>query len=202
MSADNDDNERPCSASALSPARGRALCLYARAALAQGSRRRGLIRRFLARALQHRCLDLSDRAGGRGRATERGCGARGAQIAVEEGVHPAARSRDVPVRADRRRGTGHRPLEVPQQRRRARRADTRSRRAARHCPRPAQRAAEASWPVVSRRCVHFGAGHHRRDGRQQLLRLALDPLREYGAQRPRDRSMAAERRHLLVRAQR
>ena len=116
--------------------------------------------------------------------------------------YPAARSRNVAVRADRRRGIDPRQLEVPQQRRRARRADTRSRRAARHRPRPAQRAAEASWPMVSRRCVHFGAGHHRRDGRQQLLRLALDPLRQYGAQRARDRSMAAERRHVLVRAQR
>jgi hypothetical protein len=39
--------------------------------------------------------------------------------------------------------------------------------------------------LVSGRRIDFCAGHHRRHDRQQLLRLALDPLRQHGAQRTR-----------------
>ena len=41
--------------------------------------------------------------------------------------------------------------------------------------------------VVPGRRQHVGAGHARRHGRQQLVRLALDRLRQHGAQRACDR---------------
>ena len=68
---------------------------------------------------------------------------------------------------------------------RSRRDDRRrrARRGARH----AQCVAQAPWPVVPGRCQHVGAGHDRRHGGQQLVRLALDRLRQHGAQRARDR---------------
>ncbi len=53
---------------------------------------------------------------------------------------------------------------------------------------------EAARPVVSGRRQHVGAMHAGRHGRQQLVRLALDRLRQHGAQRARDRG-AACRRH-------
>ena len=56
-------------------------------------------------------------------------------------------------------------------------------RRARHRARRAQRLAEAAWPVVPGRRQHLGAGDAGRNGRQQLLRLALDRLRQHGAQR-------------------
>ena len=56
-------------------------------------------------------------------------------------------------------------------------------RRARHRARRAQRVAEAARPVVSGRRQHVGAGDAGRHGRQQLLRLALDRLRQHGAQR-------------------
>ena len=37
------------------------------------------------------------------------------------------------------------------------------------------------------RCLHLEPRHHRRHGRQQLLRHALDPLRHHARQRPRHR---------------
>ena len=53
--------------------------------------------------------------------------------------------------------------------------------------RPAQRVPEAARTVVPGRRQHVGAGDARRHGRQQFLRLALDRLRQHGAQRARDR---------------
>ena len=49
-------------------------------------------------------------------------------------------------------------------------------------------------PVVSGRRQHVGAMHAGRHGGQQLVRLALDRVRQHGAQRARDRC-AARRRH-------
>ena len=60
-----------------------------------------------------------------------------------------------------------------------------SRVAARHRARPAERVPAAARPVVSGRRLDQRAGDARRHGRQQLLRLALDPLRQHGAQRAR-----------------
>ena len=57
-------------------------------------------------------------------------------------------------------------------------------------PRRAQRAAEAARPVVPGRRLDERAGDDRRHGRQQLVRLALHPLRQHGAQRPRHRAPA------------
>ena len=45
----------------------------------------------------------------------------------------------------------------------------------------------STGPVVSRRRLHLEPRHHRRHGRQQLLRHALDPLRHHARQRPRHR---------------
>ena len=76
---------------------------------------------------------------------------------------------------------------------RSRRASTRRRRGhgpARRRARPAQRVAEAARPLVPGRRHHLGAGHAGRHGRQQFLRLALDPLRQHGAQRARRRCAA------------
>ena len=77
------------------------------------------------------------------------------------------------------------------------RGDDRHRRARRRARR-AQCVAEAARPVVSGRRQHVGASHAGRHGRQQLVRLALDRLRQHGAQRARDRR-AARRRHRSMR---
>ena len=52
---------------------------------------------------------------------------------------------------------------------------------------------QAARPVVPGRRQHVGAGHDRRHGGQQLVRLALDRLRQHGAQRARDRRDALRR---------
>ena len=57
-----------------------------------------------------------------------------------------------------------------------------------------ERAAEAARPVVPGRRVDQRAGDARRHGRQQLVRLALDRLRQHGAQRARRERMAVRRR--------
>ena len=65
---------------------------------------------------------------------------------------------------------------------------------ARGCPRPAQPLAAAAQIVLSGRPVDGEPSDDRRHDRQQQLRLALDPLRQHGTQRSRDRR-AARRRH-------
>ena len=52
-----------------------------------------------------------------------------------------------------------------------------------HRARRAEPAAQADGPVVPGRCLHRQPRHHRRHGRQQLLRHALDPLRHHARQR-------------------
>ena len=98
------------------------------------------------------------------------------------------------MRADGRGGAGHRRQQAPRRDRRGRprRADRHHR--ARRGARPAERRAAPARAVVPRRRQHVGAGDDRRHGRQQFLRLALDPLRQYGPQRRGDRR-AAGRRH-------
>ena len=56
-------------------------------------------------------------------------------------------------------------------------------RRARHRARRAERLAASPRCLVPGRRQHVGAGHARRHGRQQLLRVALDRLRQHGAQR-------------------
>ena len=107
----------------------------------------------------------------------------------------AARRRQLAVRADRRRGAGHRPQQAPvgDRRVRPRRDDGRpSSRAS--CSTRSTRGCKPHGAVVPGRRQHLGAGDARRHGRQQLLRLALDRLRQHGAQRARDRR-DARRRH-------
>ncbi len=58
---------------------------------------------------------------------------------------------------------------------------------------PLNACAEAARAVVPGRRQHVGAGDARRHGRQQFLRLALDRLRQHGAQRARDRRHALRR---------
>ena len=99
----------------------------------------------------------------------------------------AARRRQLAMRTDRRCRAGDRPQQASEPHRRLRpRRDDRRRRAGRGA-RPAERVAEAARTVVPGRRQHVGAGDARRHGRQQLLRLALDRLRQHGAQRARDR---------------
>ena len=58
----------------------------------------------------------------------------------------------------------------------------------------AQRQAAPAQTVVPGRCLDRRPRHDRRHDRQQFLRRALDPLRQHGAQRARDRR-APRRRH-------
>ena len=163
---------------------------------ARGARRRGAVRRGEPRPLRDRRLDLPDRAGRRGRAAQRG-------------RRRAARSRSppsegVPVLP---RGAGSSQcgqtvgaaLVIDHSKYLNRIARGRRARRAGHGParrraRPAQRAAEAARPVVPGRRLDQRAGDARRHGRQQLLRLALDRLRQHGAQRARHRRHACRRR--------
>ena len=96
----------------------------------------------------------------------------------------AARRRQLAVRADGRRGAGHRPQQAP------RTASSRfDREAMTVTVEPGIVLDQLNaWlkphgAVVPGRRQHLGAGDARRHGRQQLLRLALDRLRQHGAQR-------------------
>ncbi len=74
--------------------------------------------------------------------------------------------------------------------------------AARHRARPPERVPEAARPVVPGRRLDQRAGDARRHGGQQLLRLALDPLRQHGAQRAGDRRRAGRRSRMPLRHER
>ena len=63
----------------------------------------------------------------------------------------------------------------------------------------AERVAAAARPVVPGRRLDQRAGDDRRHGGQQLVRLALDRLRQHGAQRARHRRGAADGRALALR---
>ena len=153
-------------------------------------RRRGrrAVRSRVARPLRDRRVDLPDRAGRRGRAARPRTTSRAAlDVCRELGVPLlAARRRQLAVRPDGRRGAGRSTtasISTASSRfdRDAMTVDGRAGRRARS----AQRVAEAARPLVSGRRQHVGAVHARRHGRQQLLRLALDRLRQHGAQRAR-----------------
>ena len=112
----------------------------------------------------------------------------------------AARRRHLAVRPDRRRGAGDRLSAkhlngiVAFDARGAHRVGR-----ARHRARPAERAAEAARAVVSGRCLDQRAGDPRRHGRQQLLRLALDPLRQHGRTTCAPSTRAGRRRRHALR---
>ena len=100
------------------------------------------------------------------------------------------------MRAGGGRGAAHRPYQIPEPRHRSRwRASDRP---AGRGARPAERAAAAEGPVVPGRRLDQRAGHARRHGGQQFLRLALDRLRQHGAQRARYRGLHRLRRALDV----
>ena len=101
---------------------------------------------------------------------------------------PAARRGQLAVRAGGRRGAGHRSQQVPQP---GFSKSTSRRERALVQPGVVLDAlnarAAAQRPVVPGRRLDQRAGDARRDGGQQLLRLALDRVRQHGAQRARDR---------------
>jgi hypothetical protein len=97
------------------------------------------------------------------------------------------------MRADRRRGAGDRPQQASVRRGGLRPRSHDGHRGARHRARRTERVAATAWSVVPGRCQYVGTGDHWRDGRQQLLRLALDRLRQHGAQRDRRRGAAGGR---------
>ena len=117
-------------------------------------RRRGPLRSRLAHALQHRRLQLPDRADRRrhpslagGRAGDDRDRRQASRAA------PAPRRRLVPRRADRRRGAGHRFFQGPRPRPRRRRRAARRPRRARHQhrrPQPAAAGPPASCSVRTR----------------------------------------------------
>ena len=65
--------------------------------------------------------------------------------------------------------------------------------------RSSERRAEAARPVVPGRRLDQRPGDPRRHGRQQFLRLALDRLRQHGAQRAGHRRLAVRRQRAVVR---
>ena len=114
--------------------------------------------------------------------------------AASSGAAASARRGQLAVRADGGRSARRRSQQAPRRRRRVRSRRAHRDRRAGHRARRAERVAEAARPVVPGRRQHLGAGDARRHGRQQFVRLALDRLRQHGAQRARDRR-AARRRH-------
>jgi FAD/FMN-containing dehydrogenase len=63
-----------------------------------------------------------------------------------------------------------------------------------------ERPASQAWPLVPGGRFDQRSGHDRRHDRQQLLRLALDRVRQHGPQRPRHRRRYDGRRALALRA--
>ena len=136
-------------------------------------------------ALCDRRVDLPGRAGRRAGADARRRRARGvrrlprAERAGARRAAPAARSAgrpSAPRSSSTTASTSTASLAFDRER------ATVDRRAG-HRARRAQRLAAAARPVVPGRRQHVGAGDAGRHGRQQLLRLALDRLRQHGAQR-------------------
>ena len=166
----------------------------ARGPLAARDRRRGPVRPCEPRSLLHRRLDLPDRSGRRGRAEDR---AGRENLAADRGrgrrSGPAARRGQLAMRPDGGRCARHRPQQIPRQHRFLRQGGCHRSGAARGRARRPQRAAAAARAVVPGGRVHERAGDARRHGRQQLLRFALDPLRQHGAQRARHRRAARRR---------
>ena len=145
------------------------------------------------RPLLDRRLDLSDEADRRrcaraakkrpGRDRHRGGGRH---------PDPAARRGQLAVRPGGGRGAGHRPHQVSEPGAAGRPGAPARHRAAGHRARYPERPAAQARPVVSGGCLDQRAGHDRRHGGQQLVRLALDRVRQHGAQRARRRRVLAD----------
>ena len=137
--------------------------------------------------VQHRRVDLPDRADRGGGAPHRRGHRSGHRDLPRSGCpDPPARRRHLAVRADRRRGGGRRHQQISRSGDRLRRRVAPRHGSARHRARPPQFVAQAEGALLSRRRVAGQPGHDRRHDRQQLVRLALHPLRQHGAQRARD----------------
>ena len=171
-------------------------------ALAQRLKReirgRRAVRRRLARPLLDRRVDLPDRAGRRGGAAHRGRRARRAADRASRRACRCCRAAAAPRSAARpsaRRWSSTTRKYLNERRSRSTRTRARVTVAARRRARPAERVAASRTACGIPVDVSTSrAGDARRHGRQQLLRLALDPLRQHGAQRARDRR-GAGRRH-------
>ena len=162
---------------------------------ARRDRRRGAVRRAFARPLRDGRLDLPDHAGRRAGAEERARHCDSARHrARPEGAGAAARRRHQPMRPGHRRRAGDRQQQVfpPHPRAGCRTPHRRGR--AGPGARSSERRAEAARPLVSGRCLDQRPGDPRRHGRQQFLRLALDRLRQHGAQRAGHQRLAVGRR--------
>ena len=103
------------------------------------------------------------------------------------------------MRANGWRRTRDRPQQVSERHRRVQPRSANRHRRTRHRARRVKRLAASARPVVPGRCQHLGAVHPRRHGGQQLVRLALDRVRQHGAQRSSDRCPALGRHRSVVR---
>ena len=153
------------------------------AASGPGDHGRRLFRPVQPRPLRDRRLVLPGHAR-RGRDPEdHGRGAAGARD--RPGRRPdrhAARRRHLAMRPDRQPRHRRRLLQTPQPHRLARRREPLLRGRARHRARRPQPAAQKARVVVSGRCLHRLARHHRRHGRQQFLRRPFAALRHHARQ--------------------
>ena len=146
--------------------------------------RRSHVRCAVARPLRDRRVDLPDHAGGRAGAEDRSRrDHRDRHRTRPESAAARTRWRDQPVRADHGRSARDRHVEASAKRARCGRSSPHRGGSAGARARSSERAVEAARPVVSSGCVDQCAGHARRHGRQQLVRLAIDCLRQHGAQR-------------------
>ncbi len=163
-------------------------------------RGRGPLLCLRSRPLQHRRLDLPDRARGRGDPQDRRRRPGRARHRARGGrIGRGARRRHFPGRPDHRPRTGDRFFEVSERHARARRRCPHGLGRARARARPAEPAAQAARAVLSGRHLDQLARDAGRYGRQQRLRRALDPLRHHGRQPARDRCPDGRRRAGQVR---
>ena len=153
-------------------------------------RGRGALRRRQPRPLQHRRLDLPDRAAGRGRCRARSPTSRRRSRSRARRASPSlrARRRHLAGRPDRRPRPRDRQQQVSRPARRARPGRAHGLGRARH------RARRPQPPAARPHGLWFPGRHldqqprdDRRHGRQQQLRLALAALRHHGRQRAGDR---------------
>ncbi len=150
--------------------------------------RRGTVQPRRSRALRHRCVDLSGRTIRRDRAAGDRRRRRGT-VDRARGGYPgaAARRRHQPMRPDGEPRTGDRLLEASAPHPGHRSGGAHGIGGTRPGAGSSERGAAPAWAVLPGRSLDACALHDRRHGRQQLLRLEVDPLRADGRQRARDR---------------
>ena len=181
-----------------------ARCQYLRSGPGQApaarDRRGGPARPLRSRQIQHRCLDLSGRAAGRGRAEDRCRRAGGARDRARvRRAGDRSRRRHLPGRPDGRRWPGHRLLQVSGRSDRARLRGAHRLGRARRRARPPEPVPQAARAVLPGRHLDQQPRDARRHGGEQRVRRPLDPLRHHGRQSARDRCAARRRRGDQVR---